>query len=138
MDEVQLAALGVALVVRVVEALADLHHHEAGHAAIGIGSPVLRAAIEDRAQVPAVDVLERDEVAVVDLAEVEDLGDVRVVAADTAIFASSMNIVMNSSSSAMFGRMRLTATSRSKPSTPNAFARKTSAMPPTLMRSVSS
>ena len=28
----------------------------------------------------------------------------------TAIFASSMNIVMNSSSSAMFGRMRLTAT----------------------------
>ena len=39
----------------------------------------------------------------------------------TPIFASSMNIVMNSSSSAMFGRMRLTATSRSKPSTPKAF-----------------
>ena len=53
----------------------------------------------------------------------------------TAIFASSMNIVMNSSSSAMFGRMRLIARSRSKPSTPKAFALKTSAMPPTLMRS---
>ena len=35
-------------------------------------------AVEDRAQVLAVHVLERDEVAVVDLAEVEDLGDVRV------------------------------------------------------------
>ena len=55
----------------------------------------------------------------------------------TAIFASSMNIVMNSLSSAMFGRMRLTATSRSKPSTPKAFALNTSAMPPTLMRSSS-
>jgi hypothetical protein len=53
----------------------------------------------------------------------------------TASFASSMNIVMNSWSSAMFGRMRLTATRRSKPSTPKAFALKTSAMPPTLMRS---
>ena len=53
----------------------------------------------------------------------------------TAIFASSMNIVMNSSSSAMFGRMRLTATRRSKPSTPNALALNTSAMPPTLIRS---
>ena len=53
----------------------------------------------------------------------------------TAIFASSMNIVMNSSSSAMFGRMRLTASRRSKPSTPKAFAFQTSAMPPTFTRS---
>ncbi len=53
----------------------------------------------------------------------------------TAIFASSMNIVMNSWSSAMFGRIRFTATRRSKPSTPKALALNTSAMPPTLMRS---
>jgi len=51
----------------------------------------------------------------------------------TASFASSMNMRMNSLSSAMFGRMRLTATSRSKPSTPKAFARNTSAMPPVLI-----
>src|SRR5881275_911940 len=53
----------------------------------------------------------------------------------TLIFASSMNIEMNSSSSAMFGRMRLMATSRSKPPAPNVFPRHTSAMPPMLMRS---
>ncbi len=53
----------------------------------------------------------------------------------TAIFASSTNIVMNSWSSAIDGRMRLTATRRSKPSTPKAFALKTSAMPPTFTRS---
>jgi len=53
----------------------------------------------------------------------------------TASFASSMNIRMKSLSSAMLGRMRLTATSRSKPSTPNALERNTSAMPPMLIRS---
>ena len=53
----------------------------------------------------------------------------------TAIFASSMNIVMNSWSSAIDGRIRFTATRRSKPSTPKAFALKTSAIPPTLIRS---
>ena len=42
---------------------------------------------------------------------------------------------MNSSSSAIDGRMRLMASSRSKPSTPKALAMNTSAMPPTLMRS---
>ena len=39
----------------------------------------MRRSIEDAAQVPAVDVLEGDEVAVVDFAEVEDLGDVGVL-----------------------------------------------------------
>src|SRR6266540_2755258 len=53
----------------------------------------------------------------------------------TAIFASSMNIVMNSSSSAMLGRMRFTASNRSNPSTPKVLALKTSAMPPTFIRS---
>ena len=52
-----------------------------------------------------------------------------------AIFASSMNILMKSSSSAIVGRIRLIATILSKPSTPKVFALKTSAMPPTLMRS---
>src|SRR6202022_1546059 len=51
------------------------------------------------------------------------------------IFASSTNIRMKSSSSATEGRMRLIATSFSKPSGPVALALNTSAMPPTLMRS---
>ncbi len=54
----------------------------------------------------------------------------------TAIFASSMNILMKSPSSAMFGRIRLIAMMLSKPSTPKVFGQ-TSAMPPTLMRSSS-
>ena len=53
----------------------------------------------------------------------------------TESLASSMNMRMNSLSSAMLGRMRLTATRRSKPSTPNALARNTSAIPPMLIRS---
>ncbi len=51
------------------------------------------------------------------------------------IFASSMNISMKSASSAIDGRMRLMARIFSKPSTPKDLALKTSAMPPTLMRS---
>ena len=53
----------------------------------------------------------------------------------TQIFASSLNIEMNSSSSAMLGRIRLIATSRSKPPAPKIFPRQTSAMPPMLTRS---
>jgi hypothetical protein len=64
-DQAELAAALVALVVRVVEALADLHDHEAGlgdrHRLAG-----LAAAVEDRAQVAAVDVLEGDVVRVLD------------------------------------------------------------------------
>ena len=77
-DQVQLASLRVALVVRVVEPLAHLHGHVAGHRdreRFGL----VAHAIEDRTQVTAVHVLERDEEAVVDLPEVEDLGDVRVL-----------------------------------------------------------
>ena len=51
------------------------------------------------------------------------------------IFASSMNISMKSASSAIDGRIRLMARIFSKPSTPKDLALKTSAMPPTLMRS---
>ena len=78
MNQVQLAALGVALVVRVVEALAHLHGHVAGHRdrkRLGL----VAHAIEDRPQVAPMDVLEGDEEAVVDLTEVEDLRDVRVL-----------------------------------------------------------
>jgi hypothetical protein len=79
--EVDVATGLVALVVRVVEPLADLHDDEAGlrdrHRL------ALRArAIEDRAHVTSVDVLERDVIAVVDDTEVEDLSDVRVVQLD--------------------------------------------------------
>ena len=81
MDEADLAALLIALVVRVVEALAQLHRDEArlrdGHRLVD-----LTAAVEHRAQIAAVDVLERDVVSAVDDAEIEDLRDVRVVQLD--------------------------------------------------------
>ena len=48
------------------------------------------------------------------------------------ILASSMNMVVNSSSSLAQGRIRLMATIFSKPLTPAALVRKTSAMPPVL------
>ena len=75
----QLAPLGVALVVRVVQALADLHDDVAGHARSAATSPLLRMRSKIDAQVAAVHVLEGDEEAVLDLTEVEDLGDVRVL-----------------------------------------------------------
>ena len=55
----------------------------------------------------------------------------------TLIFASSWNMEMNSSSSAMLGRIRFTATSRSKPPAPKTLPRHTSAIPPMLTRSSS-
>src|SRR3954468_9464485 len=48
-----------------------------------------------------------------------------------------MNILMKSRSSPIVGKMRLIAMIFSKPSTPYDLALKTSAMPPTLMRSSS-
>ena len=76
--ERQLPTRLVALVVRVIEALAHLHHDEARlrdrHRLAAAA-----AAIEDVAEVAPVDVLERDVVAGIDDAEIEDLGDVRVV-----------------------------------------------------------
>ena len=75
----------VALVVRVVEALAGLHDDEAGLRDRHVGHAVdglLLAAIEDAAQVLAVHELERDEVGILDLAEIEDLRDVGVVELD--------------------------------------------------------
>ncbi len=62
----------------VVEALADLHDDVAS-LLDGHDLALAAQAVEDRAQVLAVDVLERDEITVVDLTEVEDLGDVRVL-----------------------------------------------------------
>src|SRR5687767_13765790 len=51
----------------------------------------------------------------------------------TAIFASSTSILMNCSSSAMFGWIILSATYFSKPAIPLVFARWISAMPPTAI-----
>jgi hypothetical protein len=135
--EVEVAAGGVLLVVRVVEALADLHGHVAGHGH-GHGLAALARPVEDRAQVLAVHVLHGDEVRASPTFPRSKICAMFAWVSCTAIFASSTNIVMNSLSSAMFGRMRLTATRRSKPSTPKALALKTSAMPPTLIRSRSS
>jgi hypothetical protein len=77
-DQVEVAAALVALVVRVVQALADLHDHEAGlghrHRLVDRAAPV-----EDVPEIATVDVLQRDVVRAVDDTEVEDLGDVRVV-----------------------------------------------------------
>ena len=67
----------VALVVRVVQALAQLHDDVAGHRHRDLFA-TRTSAVEDRAHVLAVDVLEGDEVAVVDPTQVENLGDVRV------------------------------------------------------------
>ena len=80
------------------------------------------------------DVLDGDEVRVVHLAEIEDLGDVRVLQLHRDLR------LVDEHRDELFvlgdvGRMRLMATMRSKPSTPKAFALNTSAMPPTLMRS---
>ena len=53
------------------------------------------------------------------------------------ILASSTNMSRNSLLSERWGRMRLTATTFSKPSTPVRLALKTSAIPPTATRSTS-
>src|SRR5262249_6678112 len=88
MNEVQLLAVDVALVVRVVEALARLHDDDArlrdGHRlrAVARGGRLLLAAVEDAAQIFTVNELEGDEVGVLDFAEIEDLADVGVVELD--------------------------------------------------------
>ncbi|MEZ4335977.1 MAG: hypothetical protein R3B82_05055 [Sandaracinaceae bacterium] len=76
-DEVELAARRVLLVVGVVEPLADLHDRVAGHGHRD-GLAALASPVEDRPEVLPVDELHRDEERVRDLTEVEDLGDVRV------------------------------------------------------------
>ena len=77
-DDVEVAAVLVALVVRVVEALGDLHDDEAS-----LGDrhrpALLLAPREDVAQVLAGDVLEGDVEAVALLTQIVDLGDVPVV-----------------------------------------------------------
>ena len=77
-DEIERPPLGVALVVRVVQPLANLHDHEA-HLSLGHGLGVPVQVVEDAPQVAPVDILEGDEVRVVHLTEIEDLGDVRVL-----------------------------------------------------------
>ena len=102
MDEVQLATGLIALVVRVIEAFADLHHDEARlrdrHRLAELTTP-----IEHAAEIAAVVRAERDVVRTVNDAEIEDLRDVRVVQLNREL-ASSMNMRMNSLSSAMFGK----------------------------------
>ncbi len=77
MDDVQVAPAGVALAVRVVEPVADARHDEGGE----VQRHALAAALEpleDRAQVLARHVLHRDVVGIVDLSQVEGLGEVGV------------------------------------------------------------
>jgi hypothetical protein len=118
--------------VRVVEALADLHHGVASHGD-RIGLAALAGPIEDRAQVLALHVLERDEVAVADFTELEDLGDVRVgqLNRDLRLVDEHRDelVVLGDD-----GRMRLTATALEALHT-EGLALKTSAMPPTFTRS---
>ena len=77
MHEVQRPSRRVLLVVGVVEALTHLHGDVASHGH-GHGLAALARAVEDRAQVLALHVLHRDEVALAHLPQVEDLSDVRV------------------------------------------------------------
>jgi hypothetical protein len=79
------------------------------------------------AQVLARNVLHGDEVAVADLPEVEDLRDFCSRRQLTVILRLVDDIVMNSSSSALFREMRLMATTL-EALPPNVFARQTSAM----------
>ena len=81
MNQRQFSPRLVALIVRVVEALADLHDDEAG---LGNrhGLALVAIAIEDRAQVSAVNVLERDVVRALFVTEIKHLSDVRVVELD--------------------------------------------------------
>ena len=78
MHEVERPTLGIALVVRIVQPLANLHDYVA-HLRQGHGLAMLAQTIKDAAQVAPVDVLEGDEVRVVHFAEIEDLGDVCVL-----------------------------------------------------------
>jgi len=90
--------------------------------------------VEDAAQIAPVDVFEGDEVRLVHLAEIEDLGDVRVLQLHRDLR------LVDEHRDELFvlgdvGRMRLSATIRSKPSTPMTFALKHLGHAPTLIRS---
>ena len=75
--DVELVAVGVAPAVRVVEGRGHLRGDVNGQRN-GQGHRVLARRLLDRPQVPAVDVLHRDEVAArLDLAQVVDVNDVR-------------------------------------------------------------
>jgi hypothetical protein len=78
MHQVQVTPLRIPLVVGVIKPLAQLHD-EVADLWHGHDLPLLAKVVEDAAQIPAVDVFKGDEVAVIDFAEVEDLGDVRVL-----------------------------------------------------------
>src|SRR5450755_3362223 len=78
MHEVHFATGLIALVVRVVEPLAQLHHDEA-RLRNGHRLAELATTIEHAAQVATMNMLERDVVRAVDNSEIEDLRDVRVV-----------------------------------------------------------
>jgi hypothetical protein len=77
MHQLERTAHRVALLVCVVEPLADLHHHVADEIDRQLFAR-LASVLEDGAQVLAVHVFERDEVAVTDPSEIEDLRDVGV------------------------------------------------------------
>ena len=81
MDDAEVLPARVLLAVRVVEPLADLRGEEDG---LGRGHDLLAApvALQERAQVPAGDVLHRDEVRVLVLPELVDVHDVGVVQLD--------------------------------------------------------
>ena len=80
-DDLQRIAELVGLLVRVVEALAELLHDVRGQA-VRDAAALLGAVLQQAEQVEALDVLHRQEVGVADRAEVEHLDDVRVVEAE--------------------------------------------------------
>ena len=77
MDDVHRAPFHVARVVRVVQRLQHLHDDEHARCAAA-RARALRAGAQQPQRVEAVDELERDEVLAGDVAEVEDLDDLRV------------------------------------------------------------
>ena len=129
MDDAEALAAIVALLVRVVQRRADADADVAPRRRAGRVRCLCDGRAHDLAQVLAVHVLHREEVAVVDDADVVDLRDVRVLErrGEARLVEEQLRDLASSRRSS---RMRLTTTIFSKPTMPVARARNSSAMPP--------
>ena len=120
--EAERLAVGADARVRVVQPGQRVGDDAAGEPERRARLPLLGRFANERAQVLAVDELHGDEVLLVELAEVEDLDDVRMVEArrDARLVEEHLDEAWRRAESC--GRMRLTTTSFSKPSTPGLAA----------------
>ena len=135
MDDLHRLAFHVARVVGVVERLQHLADDE-GRQLGGMPRPLLRGDSQEPERIEAIDVLERDVVLAVHLAELENLHDLRV-----GELGGQLRLVDEHRDEARVGREvrqdPLDDDDLLKPCDEEIFARKTSAMPPTASRSSS-